>query len=377
MKRFISLMALVLLVSVSIAQTSKRTTAYNYLRNGKLDKALENIEPCISHEKTMNDPKTWFYRGNIYLQIAVDTGQYKNLVINGYKVAYDSYKKALGMEGANEFKVDIFSNMNVISEGLLISGITKFNEKDYTSSYDLFVNAAEVKGEVGVFDSLSYYYAARSAEELKQFDKARDLYKKVLDGGYTQPDVYGALANCYRELKDNDNAVNTLKEGRELYPSNIQILFAEINFYLATGQSEKALADLEIAKTLEPNNATIFFAAGTQYDNAGKYEEAEAAYLRALEINPTYFDAIYNLGALHVNQAAKLMEKANAIPADKEKEYNDMKTAADGVLDRAIPFLEKAHNMDPSDKNTIRSLKEIYARKSMLDKVKEMDEKLK
>jgi tetratricopeptide (TPR) repeat protein len=267
--------------------------------------------------------------------------------------------------------------MNVISEGLLINGITKYNEKDYTSSYDLFINAAEVKAEVGVFDSLSYYYAARSAEAISKFDVARDLYKKVLEAGYTQPDVYAALATCYKELKDNENALKVLNEGRALYPGNTIILFAEINYFLATSQSDKAIADLEMAQTLEPNNPSIFFATGTQYDNLGRYEEAEKAYLKALEINPTYFDAIYNLGALHVNQAAKLMEKANAIPADKEKEYLEMKAIADGVLDKAIPFLEKAHLMDPSDKNTIRSLKEIYARKSMLDKVKEMDEKLK
>jgi hypothetical protein len=78
-----------------------------------------------------------------------------------------------------------------------------------------------------------------------------------------------------------------------------------------------------------------------------------------------------------VNNAAKQMTDANAIPPDKEKEYLAMKAKADASLDKALPYLEKAHAMDPADKNTIRSLKEIYARKSMMDKVKEMDEKLK
>jgi tetratricopeptide (TPR) repeat protein len=172
-------------------------------------------------------------------------------------------------------------------------------------------------------------------------------------------------------------AFKVIQAGRALYPNDLQVLFAETNLYLAKGESAKALANLEMAKKLDPSNPTIFFAVGAQYDNAGNVDEAEKAYLTALELKPDYFDAIYNLGALHVNNAAKQMTDANAIPPDKEKEYLAMKAKADASLDKALPYLEKAHAMDPADKNTIRSLKEIYARKSMMDKVKEMDEKLK
>ena len=111
-------------------------------------------------------------------------------------------------------------------------------------------------------------------------------------------------------------------------------------------------------------NTTI----GTQTDIDGRF---------SLEIKPDYFDAIYNLGALYVNHAARLMTEANAIPMDKIKEYDAKKAEADAALEKALPYLEQAHQMDPSDRNTMVTLKEIYARKSMLDKVKEMDAKLK
>ncbi|RLD38172.1 MAG: hypothetical protein DRI83_02870, partial [Bacteroidetes bacterium] len=71
MKKLIMLLIAAFIVTGINAQNSKRTSAFNYFKNGKLDKAKEYIDPCITHEKTMNVAKTWYYRGNIYLQIAL------------------------------------------------------------------------------------------------------------------------------------------------------------------------------------------------------------------------------------------------------------------------------------------------------------------
>ncbi|MDZ7774162.1 MAG: hypothetical protein U5L09_00425 [Bacteroidales bacterium] len=53
-----------------MAQNHKVVSAYNYLRKGQLDKAMEAIEPATEHKKTENDAKTWYYRGNVYLSLA-------------------------------------------------------------------------------------------------------------------------------------------------------------------------------------------------------------------------------------------------------------------------------------------------------------------
>ena len=62
-----------ILLSVSIficlgsyAQKNKRTSAYMYNKNKQYDKAIVAINEAIVHPKTINDAKTWVYRGNIY-----------------------------------------------------------------------------------------------------------------------------------------------------------------------------------------------------------------------------------------------------------------------------------------------------------------------
>ena len=119
MKKSILLIILLITGSVIFAQTSKRTSAYNYLRNGKLDKAKEYIDPTLTHEKTMGDAKTWYYHGNIYLQIALsDVPEYRALDPNALDVAYASYVKATELDTKSEFKADIDNNMRVIAHAI-------------------------------------------------------------------------------------------------------------------------------------------------------------------------------------------------------------------------------------------------------------------
>ena len=47
------------------------------------------------------------------------------------------------------------------------------------------------------------------------------------------------------------------------------------------------------------------------------------------------------------------------------------------VFKQALPFLEKAAELNPTDRNTLMSLKQLYARLGMNDKYKEVEQKLK
>jgi tetratricopeptide (TPR) repeat protein len=106
------------------------------------------------------------------------------------------------------------------------------------------------------------------------------------------------------------------------------------------------------------------------------FEKTENAYQRALEIDPEYFDAAYNLGALYVNAAAVLIEEANKLPLDKEKEYNKLIEKANDYLSKSLPNLERALVLQPNDFNTMVSLKEIYTRLNKLEKLQEINQRI-
>jgi len=164
--------------------------------------------------------------------------------------------------------------------------------------------------------------------------------------------------------------------GRKKYPENFNLIIGETNIYLAAGEKDKALELLKLALTQDDKNPTIFFAVGTNYDQMGNFEEAEKAYLQAISLKADYFDANYNLGALYVNKAIEIMDKANALPLNEEKQYVALKADADALLVKSLPYLERADELQPNDQYTMRTLKDIYTRLSMVDKLKSINEKL-
>ncbi len=379
MKKLILLLFAAFIVTGVQAQNAKRTSAFNYFNNGKLDKAKENIDPCITHEKTMNVAKTWYYRGNIYLQIALSTNpDYKALDSNALEVAYESYKKCAELDNRGEYTQDVNHNFRVIASNFFNQGVTSYNENDYMGAARNFMNTYNISKDMGVTDTLALSNVALAYEIAKEYDLAIENYRTLLEIGFTDPMVFNALASIYLTVK-NDTVSSELYvvEGRALHPDDYQLLIAETNLNLARGENEKALANLQKALETDPENKTIWFALGTNYETVGNIEEAEKAYNRCIEIDPAYADAYYNLGAMFNNQAAEIIEQANELPLEAVKEYDAEKAKADALLEKALPYLEKSDELNPGNIPTLQTLKQIYSILNNPEKLKEVNEKIK
>jgi tetratricopeptide (TPR) repeat protein len=375
MKKLILLIILIFAGSMIFAQTSKRTSAYNYLRNGKLDKAKEYIDPTITHEKTLGDPKTWYYRGNIYLQIALsDVPEFQNLDPDPLAVAYDSYVKAIELDEKESYRNDIDNNMRVIAAKYYDLAVTSYNAQEFGKAAVAFEKAYRVNNEVGVMDTTALYNAAIAAQTGEENDLAVNYYKQLIGLNFRNPQIYSSLSEIYKKEGDTALALQTVKDGRVQYPANFDLLIAETNIYLASGDNENALKNLELALDKDSTNSSIYFALGTNYDQLNNNEKAEMNYMKAIEYDSAYFDAYYNLGALFVNQAAEIQLEASDLPLEETEKYDKLMDEANGILTKSLPYLERAYELKPDDPYTKRSLKQIYARLNMQDKLKALDE---
>ncbi len=379
MKKLTLLLSTILIVTATFGQKRSVQDAFNNLRKGNLDKAMENIEPTISDPSTMNEPKTWFYRGNIYLQIHMsDKPEFKALDNDALNKAYESYKKATELDTRKEYYAEILQNMLIISEQLYNVGVVNFTSDppDYHASFLAFENSSKVNESFGAIDTTAIFNAARAAELDKDFSNAILYYNKARELNYPQPLIYSSLASIYMEKGDTATAITYLTEGRQKHPEDFNMLIAETNYFLTSRQNDKAMANLEEAIVTDPENPTIHYAVGVTYAVMGNVNDAEKSYLKAVELKPDYFEANYNLGALYVNQAAMIIDSANKLPLSQVKEYDALKLQADEILRKSLPFLETASTLDSTDKNTMLSLKEIYTRLQMYEKLKEINAKL-
>jgi len=377
MKRVILAMLIMTSAAVMFGQTNKRTSAYNYQRYGKLDLAKQAIDEAAQDEKTIMDAKTWFYRGNIYYDIAVDTNEnYHKLDPDPFGVAFKSYQKAKELDTKGEFTVDILKYTIAVGEGYYNMGVINYNDQKFKEAALSFEQAFMVSQSIGSIDTTALFNAAVAASQGKETEMAKQYYQQLIQLGFQKPEVYTSMGDIYKAEGDTVMALQSIGKGRELFPEDFGLLIAETNIYLATNEKEKAMKDLETALEFDKTNPSIFFAVGTIYDQMGDVAKATSAYENAILLNPDYFEANYNLGALYVNQAADILDKANDLPLDAVKEYDSEKARADEMLNKSIPYLEKALELMPDDVNTMVSLKEIYTRLAMTEKLQSINLRL-
>ena len=137
-----------------------------------------------------------------------------------------------------------------------------------------------------------------------------------------------------------------------------------------------------LAAEQDPTNEILWFSLGSVYDNLNMQDEAVEAYRKSLGIKPDYFDANYNLGALYFNKAVQMVNDANdmwkpRMSKDESAKQKEMEQGGKAMFSTALPYLEKALEMDGNDRETLRSLRDIYARVGMDEKMLEVSAKLK
>jgi tetratricopeptide (TPR) repeat protein len=376
-KIVILLFATILSTGYVFAQKKNVVSAFNYLRKDKLDKAKEAIDPAIENDKTMGDPKTWFYYGNIYLSIHLtEEEEYSNLDDNALDKAYNAYLRALKLDDKDQYAADVKDRLQVCAEQYFNKGVNAYNDQSYEKSANSFARSAEVNSTLGHTDSSAILYAGQSAYFGELFEEATKYFNMLLSYDYQDPSVYRMLSDIYKRSGDTTAATTVLLEGRKVFPNDYNLIVDAANIYLATGQNQDALDVLNLAIEKDDTNATLFFAAGTIHDKMKKYDKAADMYLKAIEIDPEFFDANYNLGALYYNQAAEKILEADQLPLSAAEEYEALNSEAQKMMKKALPYLEKADSIQTADAITLQTLKEIYTRLNMMEKLKGINERL-
>jgi len=390
MKRTTILFVLLFAISSVFAQKGKVTSALSYKEAGKLDKAVEAIEETIDAtnpktEGSVTWPRTWEVRGEIYQAVFQSKDEnYKKLSSDPLTVAYDSYMKALQLDDKDRFSKSVKIKLTLLIGDLTNQAVAGFNEEAYEKAMKSFEQIMAIEQtpvykaeDPNAVDTVIIFNAGLAAYNAKQYDKAIEYYKQAAKYKYNGAKTYSLIANSYFQKKDTAGALQVLQDGLKEYSDNGILLVEVINVYLNANKIDAAMKYLDIAIAQDPKNASYFFAQGTLYDKLQKPDEATTSYLKAIEYKEDYFDAYYNLGALYYNKGVKQVDVANLVPSSQPDKYEIEKDKADIEFKKAIPYMEKAHEINPTDKFTLESLKTLYYRLKMLDKHAEIIEKMK
>jgi tetratricopeptide (TPR) repeat protein len=390
MKRITILFVLLIAVSVAFAQKGKVTSALSYKEAGKLDKAVEAIEEAVNAnnpkaEGSINWPRTYEVRGEIYQAVFQSKDEnYKKLSTDPLTIAFDSYIKALKLDEKGRNAKDMKIKFTLLIQDLTNQAVAAFNENNYDKALKSFEQIMAIEqtdaykaDEKNLVDTVIMFNAGLAAYNAKNFDKAIDYYRQAAKYKYNGAKTVSLIANSFLQKKDTVSALQVLQDGLKEYSDNGALLVDIINTYMVANKVNEAMKYLDIAISQDPKNVTYYFARGTLFDKLQKPEDAATNYLKAIELKEDYFDAYYNLGALYYNKGVKQVDVANTIPSNQPEKYEVEKNKADVEFKKAIPYMEKALEIKPTDKYTLESLKTLYYRLKMMDKHAEIIEKMK
>ena len=356
-------------------------SAYNANKEGDFATAATYIEQAIQNPKANVKNKTWRYRGEIYLNISKDSAlfaAYPDALVR----AKDSYMKAQELDSKGSYASEIQVGLGQVQMAASNAGIGNYNTGNFGAAGAFFDLGAEIAQAFEATDTMAIYNSALCYEKAGEVDLAVARYRACADIDYQVPNVFLFISNLYRENGREAEALETLAEARGLYPREQSLIIEELNIYLTNEEFDKAKENLALAAEQDPTNEILWFSLGSVLDNLGNADEAIEAYKKALEVKADYFDANYNLGALYFNQAVQGINAANDMwkprmtkaESDAQKQLED---DAKALFETAKPYLEAAHATDADDLETMRSLRDIYARTGDDDKMLELTAKIK
>lgn len=303
--------------------------------------------------------------------------------IASFKPEMLNYAIALGNQKKNKESAEVLYAIYQLDkkdqEILYYAANYAVNGQDYDAALKYY---NELKS-IGYTGEGTMYYAknkATGADENYTSKETRDnlvsLGTHILPREEKIPSRKGEIvkniALIYMEQGKNNEAKEALVEARKENPDDVGLITSQADVYLKMNDTENYKKLIKEALAKNPNDEILLFNLGVTSANAGQLVEAENYYKQVIELKPTYVDAYLNLADLILKPDAKIVEEMNKLTnSDKDlKKYDALKADRQKLFSKAMPFLEKAHELDPKNEVVKSNLKSVYSFLELMDKVK-------
>jgi tetratricopeptide (TPR) repeat protein len=423
--KYVTLVTAALISVATYGQKDQLKAAEKALKAGNPQEAvtaLEGAESLIAAADDNQKAQYFFVKGNAYLDLAkkkVEEG--KNL-----SLAAKSYQELLAVEktsGKSKFSSQATSSIIGIKGKLVNSAIedTKVdkNIEGATKLYDAYLLDKK--------DTINLYYAASTYTNAKDYVTALKLYEELKTLNYSGKTTnYFAVSklngqeDLYTSEKERDAAVKfgthekpttetvpskrgeiyknialilvsqgkteeakkAVSDARKANPQDTSLSLAEANLYLETKDFETYKKIIAEILEKNPNDVDLVFNLGVISANAKNAADAEKYYKRVIEIDPKYINAYINLAALKLEDEKVIIDEMNKLGTTSAKDikrYDVLKTKREELFKSIIPYLQKAHELEPTNIDVAKTLLNVYNAlempeyKALKAKVKELE----
>ncbi|MGB2171571.1 MAG: tetratricopeptide repeat protein [Flavobacteriaceae bacterium] len=317
-----------------------------------------------------------------------------------FAVAYENYQLA---EGNSSIKTALADEISELTVDVVKAAIDQSDKGDYLISAKNLYLAYQINPE----SNITYlYFAATNAVNAADYELALKYYIKLRELNYTgvetkyyatlvatgdeaeissseytlyakskdytnlreeqtpsrYPEIVKNIALLYNQLGQKDQAIKAVKDAREANPGDIGLILTEANIYIELDEKERYQELVIEALAQDPTNAVLYFNLGVVNSDLGDKAKSREFYEKAIEYDSSMTNAYLNLVALILEDEANIVDQMNSLGnsrADNLK-YDKLKAKRENVYLECVPILKKLIDLDDSNIEAIRTLKNIY-----------------
>ncbi len=216
----------------------------------------------------------------------------------------------LKLNEANELSVaGAFAESSAILQGIVdagegtgeiyyLLGANAFAMGELNVSRGWLEKTLEVKpDQIGL-----HAHLAAIAHEDGDDERAVELYAKELEIAPETQVVAVNRAILLSQMGRTDDAVEAFRKVIELNPEDANAYSELAGLYLEQGREDEAMAVLSELESIGEPNPVLWYNIGANFSNRDLDDQAEAAYRKALTIQPDFAEAFRELGYLCVRR---------------------------------------------------------------------------
>ena len=379
-------------ISALVEVSDDKIKAQYYFYLAKVSNELEKFNDAISAYDNLKSINDSAYSTIIKSEFDFLYSQIETSIINSavednrnsnYSVASDKLLMAYRM---NEEKNKDY---------LYYAAGSAVNSKEYDKALNYYVELKE-NNYTGVIDEY-YITNNETGEEEKVSETEFDLLKSSKDYsnprvGQTEsryPEIVKNIALIYVQQGKNDVAIEAIKEARSIQPDDTSLILNEADLYIrisnnSDDESERDLYRkkfkelMELAITKDPENGILYYNLGVISSEQGENDSALEYYKKAIEFKPDYVDAYLNLVAVILDGEQSIVDEMNNLGTSKKDNirYDELKVERENLYKECIPFLEKLIEVSPTNIDALNTLKNIYGVLGENEKFKDISAKI-
>jgi len=198
-------------------------------------------------------------------------------------------------------------------------------------------------------------------EKQKVLDAYRFVGQIYYNKGVVERDKYEnskVSADSVKALEYFNKAIAMLEDGKKVYPNDSDILLYLSNSYIAANKVDIAIDAFKAGVVAEPANKFYRYNYGVLLLGDSQFESAAEQFKKAVELDPAYQNAIYNLAVTYVKWGAKIAKEYEI--ANKGNKDAKEETQSKEKYKAALPYLESYVQKKTDDAQIWELLGKVY-----------------